>query len=185
MDVLIDPHLTTVEPYDFDADRDGKAIEITKQLADLMLKYEGMWLAAPMCGIHHRIAVIASNPVFAIVNPRIVNASQNLIALEEGGLSWPGYTIKVKRPDVIRLRFTQPNGETNTKQLSGVTARLVQQCIDVMDGKRIGYGAGKFHRDQAERRRKRYERENDAMARDLVANAYRNGSFEMAMKGLR
>ena len=71
------------------------------------------------------------------------------ISLEEGCLSFPGLIVKVKRPQHIRVRFQTPNGDTITKQFTGMSARVFQHEIDHLNGVLYFNRANRYHRDVA------------------------------------
>ena len=56
------------------------------------------------------------------------------ILLEEGCLTFPGFFVKVKRPSVIKVRYTEPNGNIVTKKFVGMTARIFQHEIEHLNG---------------------------------------------------
>jgi peptide deformylase len=64
-------------------------------------------------------------------------------------LTFPGLTVKIKRPQHIRVRFQTPNGDTLTKQFTGMTARIFQHEIDHLDGIVFYNRANRVHRDTA------------------------------------
>ena len=71
---------------------------------------------------------------FVCFNPKIIHPSEKTITLEEGCLTFPGLTVKIKRPQHVRVRFTTPNGEIITKQFTGMTARIFQHELDHLNG---------------------------------------------------
>jgi peptide deformylase len=99
--------------------------------------------------------VIKASPVIAAFNPRVVDYLGEELYLEESSAFYPGLIVKVKRPEGVRLRFTQPNGETVTKEYHGLTARLVLHEMHHLQGEPFYSHATKYHRDQALRRQKR------------------------------
>ena len=72
--------------------------------------------------------------VIPVFNPKIVDVEEEEVFIEEGCLSSPGLFIKIKRPQVIRVRYTNFLGITDTMQFSGMTARIFQHEIDHLDG---------------------------------------------------
>ncbi|MGW8180727.1 MAG: peptide deformylase, partial [bacterium] len=63
-----------------------------------------------------RAFVIKSNPVIVMFNPSIVSFSEEEDTQEEGCLSIPNLRVKVKRPFSVMIRFTLPNGQTDTRE---------------------------------------------------------------------
>lgn len=135
-------------------------IEIAKFLSETMLANNGIGLAANQVGLPYRVFVIKSQPIICAFNPRIVDYLGEEIYLEEGCLSFPGLTVKIKRPEGVRVRFTQPNGETITKEYHGLTARCFQHELDHLDGIIFYERATKYHKDQAFRKLKNVRKGN-------------------------
>ena len=107
-------------------------------MRELMCASRGIGLAAPQVGLMTRMFVMG-NPdqidlVIPVFNPKIVDVEEEEVFIEEGCLSSPGLFIKIKRPQVIRVRYTNFLGITDTMQFSGMTARIFQHEIDHLDG---------------------------------------------------
>lgn len=130
-------------------------IELAKTLTEHMLTFGGVGLSANQIGLPYRAFAIRSNPVFVMFNAKIVHESEEQILMPEGCLSFPGLVVKIKRPKTIRVRFTMPNGVTETKQFDGLTARVIQHEMDHMNGKLFYEKATLFHLEQGRRQAKR------------------------------
>jgi len=131
-------------------------IEFAKEIMAFMYEKNGLGLAANQVGIPYRIFAMRGVPEnFVCFNPRIVGRSTDQIVLEEGCISYPGLLVKIKRPSIIRVRFSLPNGDTMTKQFIGMSARVFQHEYDHLDGVKFMDRANKFHRDQAMKKWKR------------------------------
>lgn len=131
-------------------------IWLSNQLTLLREQRNGIGLAANQCGMTVRVISVKGFDT-ALFNPRIVDSSPNNVVLVEGCLSFPLLSLKIKRPDSIRLRWTDAFGETTTKVWGGLTARIIQHEIDHLDGIVFLKRASKFHRDQGYRKRKAYK----------------------------
>jgi peptide deformylase len=155
-----DPILHSVlEPFDF-ANAPADPEDIAKDLVQFMRDSNGIGLAANQVGLPYRVFVIEGEPAYACFNPRVVMPSEEMVTLEEGCLTFPGYYIKVKRPKSIRVRFQGPDGETYTKTFTGMTARVFQHELDHLDGIAFQSRASRVHRDQANSRWKQWKRKN-------------------------
>ena len=125
-------------------------IEFAKELVKYMYEWNGLGLAANQVGVPYRIFAMRGQPEnFVCFNPRIVQPSETIVALEEGCLTYPGLIVKIKRPQHIRVRFQTPNGETLTKQFTGMTARVFQHEMDHLNGEVYFNKASRYHRDKA------------------------------------
>ena len=122
-------------------------------LADDMLQtmYDapGIGLAAVQVGVPRRLVTLdvreptqeeiekgiepPREPI-VMVNPEIVAASDALRTHEEGCLSIPDYFAEVDRPDTVRVRWTDLDGEMHEREVGGLFATAVQHEIDHLDG---------------------------------------------------
>lgn len=128
-------------------------LSFAKELVEFMHENNGLGLAANQVGQPYRIFAMRGSPEnFVCFNPRIVDASKEVIALEEGCLTYLGLYVKVKRPRHIRVRFQTPNGETRTETFTGMSARVFQHELDHLDGIIFYNKANRYHRDLALRR---------------------------------
>jgi peptide deformylase len=55
--------------------------------------------------------------------------------MEEGCLSLPGMSEKVKRPTRIRVTYEDENGQEHDEWVEGYLARVMQHEFDHLDGK--------------------------------------------------
>ena len=148
-----DPILTTpCQPFDF-TNPPFEPIEFAKELVKFMYESNGIGLAANQVSVPYRIFAMRGQPEnFVCINPKIVQPSKAEVVLEEGCLTYPGLFVKVKRPQHVRVRFSTPNGDTLTKQFTGMTARIFQHELDHLDGVVFYNKANRYHRDSALRK---------------------------------
>lgn len=133
-------------------------IEFAKDLIKTMYDSNGIGLSANQVGIPYRVFAMRGAPEnFVCFNPKLVQPSEMEVILEEGCLTYQGLLVKIKRPQHIRVRFTTPNGETLTKQFTGMTARTFQHELDHLDGIIFYNRANRYHRDQALRKWKNHK----------------------------
>lgn len=144
--------LKECEPFDF-TNPIVDPYELTMRMSETMLAHNGIGLAAPQVGILTQVFVLRANPIIAVFNPRIVDASSEMRINPEGCLSFPGLAIKVKRAAKVRVRYQQPNREIVTREFAGLTARAFQHEYDHLYGILFTRRASLFHRQQAYRQR--------------------------------
>ena len=127
--------------------------EFAHEIMRFMYENNGLGLAANQIGVPYRIFAMRGAPEnFVCFNPKMIGTSLDNIVLEEGCLTYPGLLVKVKRPSMIRVRFDTPNGDTQTRQFIGMSARVFQHEMDHLDGIKFFERANKFHKDQAFKR---------------------------------
>jgi peptide deformylase len=148
---------TPADKFDF-ANPQFDPVQLAKDLTETMISNNGMGLAAPQVGIGLQVFVISSEKVFACFNPKIVDISPETVYINEGCLSYPGLIVKVKRPRIVRVRFTIPNGETVTEKFDGLTSRIFQHEFDHLNGLCHLDLATLYHREQGYRLQKKLNR---------------------------
>jgi peptide deformylase len=138
--------------YDF---TDGSAKEFAENLYKVMKRNDGLGISA--CQVGHNVRAFAmrddKTEPFVLFNPIVVNKSENLISMKEGCLSFPLLFLNVKRPDALRIRYQDYNGETHTKQFIGMSARIALHELDHLDGVCYTEAASKFETERALRKR--------------------------------
>ncbi|WP_201864225.1 peptide deformylase [Microvirga soli] len=115
-----------------------------RRLADDMLEtmYDapGVGLAAIQIGVPVRMVTMDvsksedERQPMVLINPEIVWASEEKRVYEEGCLSIPEYYEEVERPDRVRFRFMDLQGETIEQDADGLLATCVQHEIDHLNG---------------------------------------------------
>ena len=115
-----------------------------RQLADDMLEtmYDapGVGLAAIQIGMPVRMVTMDvsksedEHQPMVLINPKIVWASEEKRVYEEGCLSIPEYYEEVERPDRVRFRYMNLQGETIEQDADGLLATCVQHEIDHLNG---------------------------------------------------
>ena len=112
----------------------------TRQLIDDMFDtmYDGcgVGLAANQVGILKRIVVIdtTGEDPYVLINPEILEKSDETNVDTEGCLSIPGYYGKVERASKIKVRSLTRHGKTVIYEPEGFLARIFQHEIDHLYG---------------------------------------------------
>jgi len=147
-----------IESFDFtDTSIDRQAI--VEQMTQIMQKSGAAGLAANQLGLEYRLFVLNTQPtVLACFNPKIVHYSDKYAVHEEGCLTYPGFYVKIRRPEWIRVRFQDVDGNMQTETLNKLPARCFQHELDHLDGVNYMTRAKKIHMDQAKRKQKLIER---------------------------
>ena len=123
----------TLPKFDF-ANPPADPIEIAHALTREMIRHKGLGLSANQLGLPVRAFAMATNPVIVCFNPVLVDVSSEEILLDEGCLSYPNLFVKIPRPSFIKVRYTLPNGQTDTYKYTGMTARIWLHEFDHMEG---------------------------------------------------
>ncbi len=118
---------------------DDALATLVERMTAVMTAARGVGLAAPQVGILQRVLVHHADedvePV-ALVNPRIIERSDETDVVEEGCLSLDaaGVTVDVERPLSITVEAVSPSGEEVRVEAEGLEARIIQHEIDHLDG---------------------------------------------------
>jgi peptide deformylase len=141
MNFKLGPHQTLVQksdPWNFDQDQDAEVLE--KELIDFMLANNGIGLAANQVGLAKRVFVMGSNNIpgfptpFALFNPKIIQASEEMVLDKEGCLSYPDLFLMVKRPTWVVAEYQDSKGNINEIKIDGYLAKCFQHELDHLDG---------------------------------------------------
>ena len=143
-----DPILNTkMDPYVF---KDPEhAMSIATDLLETLRHWKYPGIAANEVNVNSRIICLESDPAYVMFNPMITATYGEGIVLEETDISRRGMVCKVKRPEAVRIRFQDYNGDQNALRFTGMTARTIQHLIDTLDGNIFYNKANSFHRQQA------------------------------------
>jgi len=147
------------EPFDF-ANPPCDPLDLVSNLAETMLSRNGMGIAANQCGLPYRVFVLKGVELMPCFNPRIIDVSEDELMLEEGCLTHPGLFVKIKRPQVIKVRYALPNGEIVTERYQDLTARVFQHELDHLDGICPLSRASRIHLEQARNKAKKLLRKS-------------------------
>ena len=125
--------------------------ELRAFIADMfetMYDAPGIGLAAVQVGVPKRLLVMdlqepadpedPDSPVVkeprVFINPEVLWASETTVPYTEGCLSVPDQYAEVLRPDRIRARWLDENGEAHEQELDGLLAVCLQHEMDHLEG---------------------------------------------------
>lgn len=113
---------------------DARLTMLLDDMAETMHNANGVGLAAPQVGILRRVAVIdIGEGVIELVNPQIIAFSGTQEG-NEGCLSFPGQWGIVKRPNYVKVKAQDRNGEEFTIDGKELLARAFCHELDHLDG---------------------------------------------------
>ena len=105
-------------------------------MAETLADANGAGLAAPQVGVLRRVCLVLdedSEEYIELINPEIIAESGTQTGLE-GCLSLPGKWGIVTRPNVVRVRAQDRNGDWFEAEGEGLTARAFCHEIEHLDG---------------------------------------------------
>jgi peptide deformylase len=123
------------------AEIEGPEPDLDRLIADMfetMYDAGGIGLAGPQVGVSRRVIVVdvkeEGGKPFAMLNPRVVEASEEREKMEEGCLSIPGVAGVVERPARVVVEGIDPDGKPVRVEADEMLARCLQHEIDHLDG---------------------------------------------------
>ncbi|HEX7764674.1 MAG TPA: peptide deformylase [Cellvibrio sp.] len=132
-----DPRLRTVaKPV---TEVDDKIRQLVADMFDTMYDAPGIGLAASQVNVHKRVVVIdvsedKSQPL-VFINPEIEVLDPEVSEYDEGCLSVPGFYETVVRPNHIRVKALDRDGNPFEIEPQGLLAVCIQHELDHLNGK--------------------------------------------------
>ena len=138
-----DPRLRQISSPVDAVDDDLRAL--IKDMFETMYDAPGIGLAAIQVGVPKRVLVIdlqepnedGTEPVRdprVFINPEILTSSDQDVPYTEGCLSVPDQYAEVERPDRIRARWLDEQGEAHEEDIEGLLAVCLQHEMDHLEG---------------------------------------------------
>ena len=109
---------------------------LAERMTALMADAQGAGLAATQVGVLQRLFVFQTGgeEPRAVVNPRIVRFSDEVLVDSEGCLSMQGVLVPVERSVGVTLEAQELDGGNLTLELEDLAARIAQHELDHLDG---------------------------------------------------
>ena len=119
--------------------------ELVNNMFETMYHADGVGLAGPQVGLSLTLLVLDADVLKddypeckgfkrAMINPELLETSEETVSLEEGCLSLPGIHEKVARPAKIRVRYKDENWIEHEESVEGFAARVVQHEYEHLTG---------------------------------------------------
>lgn len=110
--------------------------DLADKMTEVMFREEGVGLAAPQVGVGKRLIVVNLEDDFHILlNPEIVERSEEEEVREEGCLSVPGPEAPVSRSTKVVVKGMDLEGNEIELTREGMAARVFQHEVDHVNGK--------------------------------------------------
>ena len=109
--------------------------DILEEMIETMYLGDGVGLAAPQVGLSLRIFVMdwGEGPL-KVVNPEILEFSEEKVVDEEGCLSLPDIFEDVERSKWVKVRFQDEKGNIHERIFEDYPARIFQHEYDHLEG---------------------------------------------------
>lgn len=118
---------------------DERIRQLVDDMIETMYHHEGVGLAATQVDVHERVIVMDTSehrdqPV-VLINPEIIDKSEQLVLGEEGCLSVPTVYDRVQRHERVTVRALNRDAQWFEMQAQGLSAVCVQHEMDHLQGK--------------------------------------------------
>ncbi|QLE55645.1 peptide deformylase [Nostoc sp. TCL26-01] len=124
---------------------DANVQQLIDELIATVAEANGVGIAAPQVAQSQRLFIVASRPNLryphapemeptAMINPKIVAHSTEVVKDWEGCLSVPGIRGLVPRYQAIEVEYTDRHGKLQKQELTDFVARIFQHEFDHLDG---------------------------------------------------
>jgi peptide deformylase len=139
LEIVTYPHPVLKKPAEKVGQIDDSVKRLIQDMKETMYHANGIGLAAPQVGISLRVIVLDVSPLdprfgfFALINPELLS-EEGEIDYEEGCLSVPECTEKVKRNEKIRVKGLSPEGSEVELGAEGILAIALQHEMDHLNG---------------------------------------------------
>ena len=132
--------------------------ELSDELFETMNKYGGIGLSANQVGLPYNVFVLGGHPSIenglkmTCFNPMIISASEEVVAMKEGCLTFPFVWLTISRPRKVVVKYNDVNGDLQEGHLDGMISRIFQHEYDHMLGRVFTEYASKMKLDRAYKR---------------------------------
>lgn len=122
---------------------DSDLQKLIGDMVETMREAPGVGLAAPQVAVSSRLVVVefgdeddedAPQKLYVVVNPEIVQKSEEMVSGVEGCLSIPNIVGEVERHQSVVVKGQNRRGQPVKIKASGWLARIFQHEIDHLDG---------------------------------------------------
>jgi len=132
-----DPRLRTVaKPV---TNVDDATRKLLDDMFETMYDAPGIGLAATQVNVHQQIVVMdlseENNDPLVFINPEVTFLTEETEPYDEGCLSVPGFYETVERPNKVRVKALDRDGNTFELEPDGLLAVCIQHEMDHLNGK--------------------------------------------------
>ena len=118
---------------------DARIRKLVDDMLETMYEAQGVGLAATQVDVHERVIVIDTSEAHddprVLINPELIEKSEEMSFADEGCLSVPTIYDKVPRHARVKVRATGRDGQAYEFEAEGLTSVCVQHEMDHLLGK--------------------------------------------------
>ena len=122
-----------------------KLLKLIEDMKETLKVADGCGLAAPQVGINLRLVIVDGRDLSdtyeylhdffrVMINPVVLEESEETCEYSEGCLSVPGVYAEVRRPSKIKVEYYNENFEKVVEEFDRFGCRMVQHELSHLDG---------------------------------------------------
>ncbi|MBU0504614.1 peptide deformylase [bacterium] len=173
LEVLKYPEKSLKEPSEPVKEVTEEHRQLFQDMIETMYLSHGLGLAAPQVGLNITLFVMdvarpnpldeenpISNPL-CLINPKIIEKSDETIIYEEGCLSCPDLLVDVKRSKAVVVEALNEKGELITHNFTELEAVCAQHEMDHLQGTLLTDQISRLKRELYRKKRMRLKKEEE------------------------
>ncbi len=133
------------ENVDVDLNDKEAIAKLLVDMKDTLKVADGCGLAAPQVGVNKRMVIVDGRDLSetydylkdffrVMINPVVLEESEQTCEYSEGCLSVPGVYAEVTRPSKIKVEYYDENLEKVVEEFEGFACRMVQHELSHLEG---------------------------------------------------
>ena len=153
-------------------------LKLIEDMKETLKAADGCGLAAPQVGVNQRVVIVDGRELSdtydylkdffrVMINPVVLEESEQTCEFSEGCLSVPGIYAEVTRPSRIKVEYYDGNLEKVVEEFDRFACRMVQHELSHLDG-------NLFVDNVSPIRRKMIARKLQAISRGSVQTRYKS-----------
>ena len=158
-------------------DKEG-LLKLLEDMKDTLKVADGCGLAAPQVGVNLRVVIVDGRELSdtydylqdffrVMINPVVLEESEETCEYSEGCLSVPGIYAEVRRPEKIKVEYYNENFEKVVEEFDRFACRMVQHELSHLEG-------NLFVDNVSPIRRKMIARKLQAISKGAVQTRYKS-----------
>jgi peptide deformylase len=139
-----------------------EVLKLVNDMLETMYANKGIGLAAPQVGVNKNLVVVdvgdvtGKHELVVLINPELLS-KEGTETMDEGCLSCPRASVKVKRAKKTVVQAINQKGEKVIREDTGFQSRAIQHEMDHLKGKLIVDFAGFLEKIKLKRKMKKKE----------------------------
>lgn len=140
-------------------------VELKEQMVKVMLEKNGLGLSAPQVGLDYQLFVMGEkeDASVMVINPEIVDVSDETLLDVEGCLSFPDMFVNIQRPKDVKAIWYNEKLERQEGLISGYGARCFLHEFDHLHGVVYKDKVSRLKWDRATKKKAKVVKQRDGL----------------------